>query len=545
VAWYGRAEAGVEYRILGPLEISDGGRRVALKGSRIRALLVLLLTSSNHVVSTDRLIDELWGEDPPRAAANALQYHVSQLRKALAAPDVVVTQEPGYLIRVEPDQLDLFRFERLLAEGQDAPPADAARMLREALDLWRGRALADLEHEPFAQAEIRRLEELRLVALERRIEADLALGRRAELVGELETLTREHPYRESLRAQLMRALYGSGRQAEALDVYRETRRLLVDELGIEPGPAIQQLEQSILRQDPGLESPSSVLDGTSPRERRSITILVREVGSLDRLLAIAEPLAREPPRELILARLLETHDHVSEATAKLAKTRSALAERGVSARIAAYTASEPGAEAALLATQYDSDLLLLAGDPPDSRSLPDVLRVVLEQAPCDVAFLIGNLGVGSTGPIVTPFGGVDHDWSAIELAAWLARSLGTSLRLVGTEADDTRGRRDASRLLARASMLVQQLVGIVTEPALVPAGKDGVLEAADDARLLIIGLSNRWRTEGIGPARVAVAAGARVPTLFVRRGLRPGGLAPSETLTRFTWTLGPVDTTPT
>src|SRR5690348_6046459 len=219
----------MEFLILGPLEVVDGDRPLTLKGSRLRALVVLLLTSANEVVSADRLIDELWGKRPPRAAGNGLQYHVSQLRKALAVVDLIETREPGYLVRVEPDQLDLLRFEQLVADAQNEPPENAARILREALGLWRGPALADLIHEPFAQAEIRRLEELRLVATERRIDADLALGRRAELVGELEVLTRQHPYREALHAQLMLALYGAGRQAEALDVYRETRRLLIDE----------------------------------------------------------------------------------------------------------------------------------------------------------------------------------------------------------------------------------------------------------------------------------------------------------------------------
>jgi DNA-binding SARP family transcriptional activator len=530
----------VEFRILGPLEVVDGDRTLTLKGSRLRALLVLLLTSVNEVVSADRLIDELWGAEPPRAAANALQYHVSQLRKALASEDLIETREPGYLIRLQPDQLDLLRFERLLDDAQQAPPENAARLLRDALALWRGPALADLAREPFAQAEIRRLEQLRLVAVERRIDADLALGRRSELVGELEELCRQHPYREALRAQLMLALYGAGRQAEALDVYRDTRRLLVDELAIEPGPAIQQLEQAILRQDAALQSPTpaAAVESLGPRARGSITVYVGD-GALDGLLAIAEPLAREPARELILARLLESHDRLEAATAELADTRSLLEERGVSARVAAYTTSDPGAEAVLLATQYDSELLLVPGDSLlEGGSLPDELLVVLEHAPCDVALLAGNVRQGSTGPIVAPFGGVDHDWAAIEIAAWLAHSLATTLRLVGTEADDERGRRDASRLLARASLLVQQLVGIVTEPVLVPAGKHGVLEAATNARLLVIGLSDRWRTEGIGVARAGVAEAAAVPTLFVRRGLRPGGIAPTETLTRFTWTLG-------
>jgi len=515
----------VEFRILGPLEVLEGDRQLTLKGPRLRALLALLLTSANDVVSSDRLIDALWGEEPPRAAGNALQYHVSQLRKVM--PDRIVTREPGYLIRIDPDELDLLRFERLTAAAQDAPAEDAARLLHEALALWRGAALADLANEPCARGEIRRLEELRLAALERRIDVDLALGRRAELVPELEALTREHPYREPLRAQLMVALYGAGRQADALEVYRETRRLLVDELGLEPGPAIQQLEQAILRQDPALDSPT-----VAPRTRGSITVLL---GETDALVAIAESLARKPRRELILAKLLNSGDGVAAATARLAEARRELADRGVAARVAAYSARDAGAEAVLLATQHDSELLLLAAS-LDGAVLPDDVRTVLEQAPCDVALLTASAQPGASGPIVTPFGGVDHDWSAIELAAWLAGSLETSLRLVGTEADDTR--RDASRLLARASLLVQQVVGIVTEPVLVPAGEEGVLAAAADARLLVVGLSDRWRSEGIGPARLAVAAGASVPTLFVRRGLRPGGVAPSETLTRFTWTLG-------
>jgi DNA-binding SARP family transcriptional activator len=532
----------LEFRILGPLEVVDGDRPLTLKGSRLRALLVLLLTSANEVVSADRLIDELWGAQPPRAASNALQYHVSQLRKALASENVIETREPGYLIRLESDQLDLLRFERLLADAQNAPPDDAARLLEEALALWRGPALADLAREPFAQAEIRRLEELRLIAVERRVDADLALGRRSELVAELEALGREHPYREALRAQLMLALYGSGRQAEALDVYRETRRLLVEELGIEPGPAIQQLEQAILRQDPALDSPApeAAVEGIGASARGAITVVVGESDALDGLLAIAEPLAREPRRELIIARLLASHDRIEAVTAELAETRTRLEARGVSSRVAAYTTLEPGVEAVLLATQYDAALLLLAvvDELLDGGPLPDELTTVLDKALCDVALLTGGVDAISTGPIVTPFGGIDHDWSAIELGAWLAKSLGASLRLVGTEADQEGGRRDASRLLARASLLLQRMVGIVTEPVLVPAGKDGILEAATDARLLVIGLSDRWRTEGLGLERAAVAVAADCPTLFVRRGLRPGGLAPSETLTRFTWTLG-------
>jgi DNA-binding SARP family transcriptional activator len=524
----------VEFRILGPLEVVEQGRPLTLGGGRQRALLALLLTRANEVVSTDRLIDELWGERAPKAAGNALQYHVSRLRKLLAPSHAIVTTEPGYLIRVGPDELDLLRFERWVEEGQRSSPEAAARLLREALALWRGPALADIAHESFAQSEILRLEELRLVALEGRIDADLALGRDAELVAELEALVREHPLRERPRAQLMLALYRAGRQAEALEVYRQTRRLLVDELGIEPSPALHELEQAILHQDPEL---APQVAAVAPQQR-AIMVVAGDAARLDVLLALAEPLARRPARELILARLLSDNGDLAAATMDLADRRRGLTERGASARVAAYTTSELGNDAVRLASEHDVDLVLVAASPTllESGSPDQDLDLILERAPCDVAVLAGTGEVGE-GPIVTPFSGVEHDWSAIEVAAWLAGALGTTLRLLGTEADPALGRRDASRLLARASLLVQQVVGIVTEPVLVPAGEEGVLGAARDARILVVGLSDRWRTEGIGRARLAVAAGADVPTLFVRRGLRPSGIAPSETLTRFTWTL--------
>jgi len=526
----------VEFRILGPLEVIEEGRPLTLGGRRQRALLALLLTRANEVVSTDRLIDELWGERPPERAANALQYHVSRLRKTLAPGDAILTREPGYLISLELEELDLLRFESLVEEAQGSPPDGAARLLREALGLWRGAALADLAHESFAQAETRRLEEVRVAALERRLDADLALGGGPELVGELEALVREHPLREPFRGQLMLALYRSGRQAEALEVYRQTRALLVEELGIEPGPALQEREQAVLRQDPVLDSPA--IDSNPIPRRGAIVVAAAHADRLDSLLAVAEPLAHKPPRELILACLPADQREIGPATAELAELRTVLSGRGVAARVAAYTTGKPGSEISMLATQYDAELVLLEASREvlEQGSLDDDLANVLEHAPCDVAVLAAG-GERAEGPVVTPFGGVEHDWSAIELAAWLAGSLGTDLRLVGTEADAGRGRRDASRLLARASLLVQQVVGIVTEPVLVPAGEDGVVDAARDARLLVIGLSERWATEGIGAVRLGVALRAGGPTLFVRRGLRPGGVAPSGTLTRFTWTL--------
>jgi DNA-binding SARP family transcriptional activator len=523
----------MEFRILGPLEVVDRGRPVALGGPKQRALLAALLMTPNRAVSIDRLIDVLWPARPPAAAANALQFHVSQLRKLLGDGGVIVTQEPGYLIRVDPDQLDLLTFERFVAEAVGEEAARASRLLTEALDLWRGEPLADLADDATSQAEIQRVEAARLAALELRIEADLALGRHSQLVPEVEALVHEHPLHERLSGALMQALYGAGRQADALEVYRTTRQTFVAELGIEPSPALRELEQAILRQDPELAA--------RPRGSalRSIVVLAGDEHRLGDLLAIAEPLSSRPRRELILARFTTDHHDLAAATTALAAQRDALAARGVACRVAAYTTSAAGTEAALLAAEQPVDLVLaeapaeLLADAPLVEPLSDLL----EQAPCEVGLLTaGAATVG--GPIVTPFGGAEHDWSAIELAAWLAASLDTKLRLLGTEADPALGRRDASRLLARASLLVQQVVGIVTEPVMIPPGDRGVVQAAADARVLVVGLSDRWRAEGIGPTRLAIAAATDAPVLFVRHGVPPGGLAPPQTSTRFTWTRG-------
>jgi DNA-binding SARP family transcriptional activator/streptogramin lyase len=250
----------MEFRILGPLQVLDGGREVSLGGAKQRALLALLLLQPNRVVSRDRLIDELWETGPPENARTALQVYVSQLRKALGR-DRIVTQAPGYLVRVEPGELDLERFEQLT-------DARTAKGLREGLALWRGAPLADLDGS-FAQAERARLEERRLLALERRIDADLALGLHAELVPELEGLVRENPLREHLRSQLMLALYRCGRQAEALEAYRQGRRLLADELGLEPGEELRRLEKAILEQDPSVAAPEAPrVAWGAPREGR-------------------------------------------------------------------------------------------------------------------------------------------------------------------------------------------------------------------------------------------------------------------------------------
>jgi DNA-binding SARP family transcriptional activator len=524
----------MEFRILGPLEVVDDGRAIALGGPKQRALLAALLLTPNRALSVDRLVDAVWPTGPPAAAANALQFHVSRLRKLLGDSDLIVTQEPGYVIRVDPEQVDLFRFERLVAEAEGAEAAGASRLLAEALDLWRGEPLADLADDQSSRAEIQRLEAARLAVLELRIEADLALGHHSQLVPELEALVHEHPLDERLAGAYMRALYGAGRQAQALEVYRTTRQTFVAELGIEPSPALRELEQAILRQDPELAPEPSRDAGL-----RAIVVLAGDEHCLGDLLAIAEPLSNRPRRELILARFTTDHRELAAATTALAAQRDVLAARGVACRVVAYTTSAAGVEAALLAAEQPVDLVLTEAPPElhGGSPLAEPLADLLAQTPCEVGFLTAGTGTAD-GPVVTPFGGADHDWSAIELAAWLAASLDTTLRLLGAEADPALGRRDASRLLARASLLVQQVVGIVTEPVLIPPGDRGVVQAAAGARLLVLGMSDRWSTEGVGPIRLAIAAAADAPVLFVRRGLRPPGLAPPHTLTRFTWTRG-------
>jgi DNA-binding SARP family transcriptional activator len=531
----------MEFRILGPLEAWHEGGEVSLGGPKPRALLAVLLLHPNEVVPTDRLIDELWGDDSPEGAAAALRVNVSRLRKALPQ-DVLTTRSPGYVVRVEADELDLHRFERLVDEGSSflarGAATDASERLREALSLWRGPALADFAYESFAQTVIARLEEIRLAALELRIGADLALGRHHELVGELEALVAEHPLRECLRRHLMTALYRSGRQAEALDAYQDARRVLVDELGIDPSPALQELERAILRQDPSLDVEATAPAGVREVAERSILVAITDETRVDALLAVAEPLVRDPPRVMILARLVANAAELPSASAWLDERRLALEARGLVARAASFTSAAPGEELARLATELD----LLLADAPDellADGAPDEqLTAVLAETPCDVALLVPR-AARPGGHVLVPFGGADHDWAAVELGAWLARAADARLRLAGAAAVPERGRRDASRLLSHGALAVQRVLGISAEPLLTPPGEEGMLEASRDARLLVVGLSTRWHREGLGPARLRLAREAIPPTLLVRRGLRPGGLAPPATLTRFTWSIRP------
>jgi DNA-binding SARP family transcriptional activator/class 3 adenylate cyclase len=541
----------LDVRMLGPLEV-HAGERLAYAGEKGGALLALLLLNANRVVSIEQLIDELWGDEPPASGAKAVQVRVSQLRKTFVDAgigELIVTRPSGYVIELAPDQLDLHRFERLVSDSDLAlaagDPARAAELLREALGLWRGTPLAEFAAAPFARAASGRLEELRVAAVERRIEADLALGRHADLVGELESLIAAHPFRERLRAQLMLALYRCGRQAEALGAYREARSELMDELGIEPSQALQDLERAILEHDPEL-APASAADRPvakdviweTPAPERSILIAPSEPARLQGLLAVAEPLTKRPRRELILSALVAEGVELKDTMTQLELVRTALAKRGVAARIAAFTSVDRGADLVRLASEQDVDLLLV--DAPSallSAGVPtDDLARVWREAPCDVAVVVagGDSPFLDDGQVLVPFGGADHDWAAVEIGAWLAAAHGSELQLLGSSAEPERGKRDASRSLAVVSLVVQRAAGISAKPLLVSPGAE-LLQVARGAGLLVVGLSDRWSQEGLGAVRLELARDARVPTLLVRKGLRPGGLTPPERMSRYTW----------
>ena len=254
----------VRFRVLGSLEVEVDGAAAELGGARQRAVLAVLLMHANEPVATDRLVNESWGETAPASATKTAQVYVSRLRGALGS-DTLATTPGGYMLRVPQGALDTDELEELRARAREADPREAARLLRQGLALWRGPPYADLRYEAALQTEIRRLEELRLTTLEERIEADLAGGEASQLVPELEALVREHPLRERLRGFLMLALYRSGRQAEALETYRDGRQLLDSELGLEPGPELRELERAILAHDPALDGPQRAMRQTARR----------------------------------------------------------------------------------------------------------------------------------------------------------------------------------------------------------------------------------------------------------------------------------------
>jgi DNA-binding SARP family transcriptional activator len=514
----------IAFGILGPLEARRDGEEVALGGRNQRAVLALLLLDAGRVVSIDRIADELYAGDTPATAVTQVHRQVSELRRALGEA-AIETRAPGYVVHVAPEALDLRRFEALCARAEEAAPAEAVAALDEALGLWRGDALADLAGEPFAQRPVARLEELRLRALERRLEARLALGRHADAIGELTDLAAAHPLRERLRELLMLALYRAGRQVEALEVYRDTRAALIEAFGVEPGVGLARLEQAILRHDPELSPEAAGAGGDG-----AVLVAGSDLARVHRLAALAEPLARRPGHELIAALLAERDTELTGATAALAAERERSA---VPMRVAAFVSRDESADVLRLARTYDAGLVLVEAPPgfAEGRPPPDALVELLARSPADVAVVAPGAGPGRAGGgVVVPFGGGEHDWAAVELAAWLATATGEPLRLAGA--------REASRLLADASLAVQRLAGVVAEPVLVDPSAAGLAEATGEATAVVVGLSPRWRHEGLGRARGALAASDGRPLLAVHRGPRPSGLAPREATTRFTWSAG-------
>ncbi|HEY8407371.1 MAG TPA: AfsR/SARP family transcriptional regulator [Gaiellaceae bacterium] len=517
----------LEFSILGPLEAAEDGRVVRLGGPKQRAALAILLLSANRVVSVERLADDLYAGAPPVTAVTQVQRQVSELRKVLGAA-AIETRSPGYVLHVEPDGLDLDRFERWTHEAAQARDradhATAVELAAKALNLWRGAPLADVAYEPFAQTAIGRLEELRLAALEQRFDAELALGRHASVLAELEALVWDNPLRERLRGLLMLALYRAGRQADALEAYRAARALLVEELGIEPSRALVELHRAILAHDASLDlTVPSVTD-------RTVLVVSLDDDRLDALLAVAQPL----DRTLLLTRLVGDEADLAAAAEALETRRT-----GPDTRVAAFTSREPARDVVRLATNYDVELVLLS-TPLADEQLPSDFATIADRSPSDVGVLTGPppdwLGGGG---VFVPFGGAENDWAALALGAQLAAGAGAPLRLVGTRADPARGARDASRLLADASLATQRVVGVAASPVLADPTDDALLGAVAGASLVVAGLPTRWRAEGLGSIRRALVRRGALPVLLVHRGTRPGVLAPRESLTRFSWSLEP------
>jgi DNA-binding SARP family transcriptional activator len=486
-----------DFRVLGPLEVVADGQPVALPAGKPRALLARLVLDAPRVVAAETLVDALWGTRPPASARKVLQVYISQLRKTLG-PEQIETSPPGYMLRASESEIDLIRFTQLAEAGRaEADASRRARLLQDALALWRGPGLVEFP-EPFARAASRRLAELRLTAVELRVDAELELGRHEQLVDELEQLVEEEPLRERTRRQLMLALYRSGRQADALARYREGRRLLVHELGIEPAAGLQELERSILQQDPGLGEPQRTA-------RRGCVICAEP-----RLHHLAAPLVADG-RELVLVAVAADASELAARTAELEQIDAG-------ARRASFTSGSPGGDLVRLAEEQGAELLLtgpLESFPPTSCDHAIAPRPEVEFRP--------------DAPVLVPFGGAREEWAALELGAWLARAHGLGLRVLGSEARE--GRRDASRMLASASLALQRFAETTAEPVLVPPGPDGIL--AQRGSVIVASLP----AAKLDATRRALVERSDAPVLLVRAGLRPGGLAPERTLTRFSWSL--------
>lgn len=379
----------MEFRLLGPLEARDRGRPLALGGPKQRGVLAMLLLRPNEVVSTDRLIDELWGDRPPKTVDAYIQNCVSRLRRVLGA-EAIETRAPGYVLRADPNTIDAVQFERALAAAAALEPLERATALREALALWRGPALSDLAFERFAQDEVARLDELRLTALELRLDAELELGRHADVIGEIEALARRHPTRERLRYLQMLALYRAGRQRDALRVYQETRLELVEELGLEPGEELRSLERLIIAQDPALALGPAEVEVREEGGRRLVALALELVGESDvdrnaAATALAEiglvverhgGSSRQLLAEETVAVFSAHDDDVARALSAATEIRAALPAE-LSARIAIERDGSDEAARRLLETAAPDDVLL----GPDALQLvPSAVDVVPQEA---------------------------------------------------------------------------------------------------------------------------------------------------------------------
>jgi hypothetical protein len=325
-------------------------------------------------------------------------------------------------------------------------------------------------------------------------------------------------------------------------VYQDTREALVERLGIDPSHSLVQLERQILQQDPGLDLPSATAS-SAPRAlapERVVMVLSQASRDVEGLLDAARPLA-QAGFDLVLARVLsqspgkDVRQRVGEVTRRLAEHRERLAAAGVRARVAAFTSSEAGADLVKLAVHQDAELVLVDGTDALVEGRSGVVTHLLNEMPCDVALRVGGADRGGDA-IVVPFGGNEHDWAALELAALVSRVEDAPLVIAGSQ-DSAPGGQDASRLLASAGLVLQRASGILAEPVLVPPGAEGVVDLAARARQFVIGLSPRFRETGLGETRAEIAARVAVPALFVRRGTRPGVLAPGRSVTRFSWSL--------
>jgi YVTN family beta-propeller protein len=493
----------VEFRILGPFEVLEHDRPLEVGGPKVRALLAVLLLHRGEVISTDRLIDALWGEQASGTAAKTVQVYVSNLRKALG-DGLLVTRGHGYLLQTETCRVDSDRFEALAADGRGALRAGdgrgAAELLGRALALWRGPPLADFAYQRFAEAEIARLEEARLEALEDRIDADLAVGELSGLVGELEALVGEYPLRERLQGQLMLAFYRSGRQADALESYRNARRSLVEGLGLEPGPRLQDLEWAILAHDPALDPPPG-----DPRP--APTTIPRRMGRGGWLIAAAGA--------VLLAALVAAVVRQSSAGAgslRVAANSVAIIDPGSDSVVASAPAgTRPGA------IVFGAESLWVANldDETVSRIDPGSLRMLrtlsLSDPPTGLAAGAGSIWVAESNP----------QQSSVSVNAIDPQfdSVGTTTRLAnlvpgGTEAVATRGNTvwvaPSSGLLTRldpSTNGVAQRVDPNSGPAAIALG-DGAIWLADAegdnvTRIDPTGLRTPIAV-GNGPAAIAV-----------------------------------------